>query len=136
MLALLLAAALQPTTIQKSTGWCSPNIANVAGNVTVNCIGADPRALKRLNEQLSHKKLELADKIREADEWTTRYKELEARLSASGDDSVLSHQAEDYLHQGDLEKAGATLDQILGPEDKQTARTAANHYTRALVYEL
>src|SRR5664280_2592935 len=83
-----------PTIVQRSSGWCSPNISNVVGNVTVNCIGVDPRALKRLNAELDQKNLQLADKIREADEWTARYKELEARLSEAGDDSALSLQAE------------------------------------------
>src|SRR5664279_4418178 len=98
---LVVMAAVQqpgPTTVQQSSGWCSPNIANVVGNVTVNCIGVDPRALARLNAELNRKNLQLADKIREADEWTARYKELEGRLSEAGDDSVLSHQAEEYLH--------------------------------------
>jgi len=123
-------------TVQKTSGWCSPAIANVIGNVTVNCIGVDPRALKRLNVELSRKSLELAEKIREADEWTTRYKELEARLGEAPDDKVLSHQAEEYLHQGELEKAGAILDQILANEEKQIDTTAANHFNRALVFEL
>ena len=136
-LAVLSAQQQTPVTIvQKTSGWCSPAIANVVGNVTVNCIGVDPRALKRLNAELSRKNLQLADRIHEADEWTTRYKELEARLSEAGDDSELSHQAEEYLHEGELEKAGAILDQILGKEDKQTDRTAANHYNRGLVFEL
>ena len=26
------------TIVQKTSGWCSPAIANVVGNVTVNCI--------------------------------------------------------------------------------------------------
>src|SRR5271157_3830927 len=135
ILALVVMAALQqpaPTIMQKSSGWCSPNIANVAGNVTVNCIGVDPRALLRLNAELGRKNIQLADKIREADEWTTRYKELETQLTAAGDDSVLSKQADEYLHQGELEKAGAILDQLLGSEEKQIDRTAANHYNRAL----
>ena len=50
------------------------------GNVTVNCIGVDPRALKRLNAELDRENLQLADKIREPDEWTTKYKELEDQL--------------------------------------------------------
>lgn len=139
LITLMFIAALQQapvTIVQKTSGWCSPAIANVVGNVTVNCIGVDPRALKLLNTELSRKNLQLAEKIREADEWTKRYKELEARLNQSGDDSALSRQAEEYLHQGDLEKAGDILDQILGSEDKQTAQTAANHFNRALVFEL
>ena len=55
----------------------------------------------------------LADKIREADEWTSRYQELEAGLREAGDDTALSRQAEEYLHEGELEKAGRILDQIL-----------------------
>lgn len=134
----VLAATEQPAPniVQKSSGWCSPNIAYVAGNVTVNCIGVDPRALNRLNAELNRKNLQLADKISEADEWTARYKELEAQLSAAGNDSVLSRQAEEYLHQGELEKAAAILDQILGSEEKQVDVIAANHFNRALVFDL
>src|SRR5260370_22108717 len=126
----ILVAALQEapvTIVQKSSGWCSPNIANVAGNVTVNCIGVDPRALKRLNAQLDRKNLQLADKIREADEWTSKYKELEAQLDRGGHHIALSNQAQEYLHQGELDKAGAILDNILPEEDKQTERAAADH---------
>jgi hypothetical protein len=126
----------QPALVQKSSGWCSPNIANVIGNVTVNCIGVDPRALKHLNAELDRKNLQLADRIRDADDWTAKYKELEAQLGKAGNDSVLSQQAEEYLHEGELEKAGAVLDQILGGEEKQIDRIAANHYNRALVFEL
>ena len=136
---LLLMAALQqtPATImQKSSGWCSPNIANVTGNVTVNCIGVDPRALRRLNAQLNRKSLQLTDKIREADEWAAKYKELEARLNEAGDDKVLSRKAEEYLHQGELEKAGTILDKIIYKEDAQAHQTAANHYNRGLVFQL
>lgn len=139
LIPLIAIAAVQQapvTLVQKTSGWCSPVIANVVGNVTVNCIGVDPRALKRLNVELSRKNLQLADKIHEANEWTNKYKELETQLSKAGDDSVLSKQAEEYLHEGELEKAGAILDQILGAEDKQTDRTAANHFNRALVFEL
>src|SRR5580698_160663 len=137
-ISLVAIAAMQaaPAIVQKSSGWCSPNIANVSGNVTVNCIGVDPRALQQLNARLNRTNLQLNDKINEANEWTRRYKELEVRLSQAGDDSELAHQAEEYLHQGELEKAGAILDQVLGSEDKQTDSTAANHYNRALVFEL
>ena len=124
------------TIIQKTGGWCSPAIANVTGNVTVTCIGVDPRALKRLNEELNQRTLQLADKVREADKWTQRYKELEKRLNSVGDDSLLSHRAEKYLHEGELEQAGAVLDKILRNEESQIDRTAANHYNRALVFTL
>src|SRR5438552_3505347 len=95
LLSLAIAAgqATQRVSVQQSSGWCSPNIANVIGNVTVNCIGVDPRALKRLNAELSRKNLELADRIRQANEWTTRYKELESQLQRSGDNTRLRRQA-------------------------------------------
>src|SRR5215831_21140537 len=95
LIPLVLMAAQQPPPpfVQTSSGWCSPNIANVTGTVTVNCIGVDPRALKRLNAELNRKNLQLADKIREANEWTIRYKELGARLNTDGGDSALSRQA-------------------------------------------
>jgi tetratricopeptide (TPR) repeat protein len=140
MLILLVVVAAQQqapvTIVQKTSGWCSPAIANVVGNVTVNCIGVDPRALKRLNERLSAMKLDRDKAVQAADEWTSRYKELGTQLSQAGDDTALSHQAEEYLHEGELEKAGAILDQVLGSEEKQIDRTAANHYNRALVFEL
>jgi tetratricopeptide (TPR) repeat protein len=124
------------TIVQKTSGWCSPAIANVVGNVTVNCIGVDPRALKRLNAQLSAMNLDRDKAVQVADEWTGRYKELEARLREASDDSELSREAEEYLHEGELEKAGAILDKILGSEEQQIDRTAANHYNRALVFEM
>jgi tetratricopeptide (TPR) repeat protein len=134
---LFLASEQSPVIVSQSTGgWCSPAIANVVGNVTVNCIGVDPRALRRLNEQLTSKNIELGDKIREANEWADRYHELERRLANAGDDTELSHHAEEYLHAGELEKAGEILDQILAKEEKEEDLIAANHYNRALVFEL
>src|SRR5271167_2387536 len=134
--AILVAQQAQPATVQKSSGWCSPNISNVAGNVTVNCIGVDPRALNRLNQHLVEMKLDRDKAVQVANEWTAKYKELEAQLSKAGDDSVLSRQAEEYLHEGELEKAGAILDQILAKEEPNVSRTAANHYNRGLIFEL
>jgi hypothetical protein len=72
---LLAAVAAQAPTVvrQTTTGWCSPIITNVTGNVTVNCIGVDPRALKRLNAELNRTSKELSGKIDEANEWAERY---------------------------------------------------------------
>lgn len=50
--------------------------------------------------------------------------------------SSLSRKAEAYLHEGDLDEAGKTLDLILGQEEKQIDRTAADRYNRALVFLL
>jgi len=136
---LVIVAALQQvaaTTVQKTSGWCSPNIANVLGNVTVNCIGVDPRALKRLNERLIEMKLDRDKAVQVADEWTTKYKELETQLRAAGDDGVLSRQAEEYLRQGELEKAEATLKQLVSSGKKTVDAVASHNYQLALVLEL
>lgn len=45
-----------PQGVQLSTESCSPNTAAVMGNLTVNCIGLDPRALRRLNAELDPKR--------------------------------------------------------------------------------
>jgi hypothetical protein len=106
-LALLSMSLPQHDVVQRSTGWCSPNVAYVVGNVTINCIGVDPRALKRLNKELSKKNEDLSKKIQEANEWAQRYHELEKLLKDTDDD--LSRRAAEYLHQGDLKKAGEIL---------------------------
>jgi hypothetical protein len=141
MIAVLLlaavAAAQAPAVIHQSTsGWCSPVIANVVGNVTVNCIGVDPRALSRLNAQLAGKNQQLAAKIAEANDWVDRYHELEAQLRLAGANRELSKQAEDYVHQGEFEKARTVLDQLLKEDAKEQDRIAGDYYQRGLLAEL
>src|SRR6185369_803755 len=135
---LLAIAAAQSTGVirQSTTGWCSPTIANVIGNVTVTCIGVDSRALKCLNAQLSKKNQELAAKIGEANEWVERYRELEASLKTFGSNSKLSLQAEEYLRQNKLEKAKNILNNILKEDEHEEDRIASDHYNRGLIAEL
>jgi Tfp pilus assembly protein PilF len=132
----LLHAAKQTTIRQTTTGWCSPVFANVTGNVIVTCIGVDPSALERLNTLLGREKLRNDELTRRANEWAEKYHELGKRLAEAGQDSELSRQAEEYLHHGELDKAGTILDKILSKEEKDVDRTAANHYNRALAFEL
>ena len=138
--ALLLAfamAAEAPTVIHQSTsGWCSPVIANVTGNVTVNCIGVDPRALNRLNAQLAKKNQQLSATIAEANQWVDRYHELENQLKQSGVNPELSKQAQEYIHQGDFERARTVLDQLIKADEKEVDRVAADYYQRGLLAEL
>lgn len=62
---------------------------------------------------------------------------MDHQVQGAGDNSYpLSRQAEEYLHEGELEKAGAILDQIMGKEEKEVDQFAANHYNRAPVFEL
>src|SRR5208337_2137939 len=133
---IVISAQSQPAIVQESTGWCSPNIANVVGKVTLTCIGVDPRALKRLNAELQRKNLKLEEKISEADEWTKRYKELEEQLSRAGDQNALSRQAEEYLHAGKLEKAEAVLRRAAESGEKEVDQIAGNQYRLGLVLEL
>ena len=98
---------------QSTQGWCSPAVADVGGNVEVVCQGVDPRALARLNELLDKKDLELQDKMREAELWAKRYREVKTSLTheAAIDERALKAKA--YLQAGELGKAGALLDELL-----------------------
>src|ERR1035437_2296916 len=79
------------TTVTQSTqGWCSPATTNVQGHVTIICQGINPRALRRLNELLDIKDLELKRKIQEAEEWATRYQELQDRLLVQSPNNPLA----------------------------------------------
>jgi tetratricopeptide (TPR) repeat protein len=138
LISVVMAALSQapPAIVQETTEWCRPAITHVLGKITVNCIGVDPMALQRLNAELSQKNLQLADTIREADEWAARYAVLAAQLNKAGDDSALSRQAMQYLRAGKLEKAGTVLDQILGVEEPNVDLVAVHQYNRAQLYEL
>ena len=136
-LAILLLWQQGPTAVpQVMGGWCRPAIVNVSGKVTVNCVGVDPRALHRLNAQLNQRDLELVEKVRQANEWAERYHELEKQLEESGEGHGLSRQVAEHLHQGELEKAGAVLDQILTKGEPRADDAAAHHYNLGLILEM
>ena len=119
ILLMSVAAGGQPDTRGVQLSRCSPNTSAAIGNLTVNCIGVDPRALSRLNAELNPRDMQLAQKVREANEWAKWYKDLEAWLAHGTNENALAGQAEECLHQGDLEKAGTILDQILSTGEKQ-----------------
>ena len=98
---------------QSTTGWCAPAVADVEGNVTINCQGVDPKALARLNELLDLKDLQLADKIKEAEDWARQYQELLERLESQGDDSELAKRPESLIREGQFEEAGLILDELI-----------------------
>lgn len=123
-------------TDQRTEGWCSPAVADVKGNVTINCTGVDPQAMKRLNELLDKKDVELSQRIKDAEEWAARYRELLARIEKQGDDSELSRKAEELIKTGKLEEAGKILDEIIAKQEKQVEKLANNHYTRGQVFLL
>lgn len=115
---------------------CSPVVANVVGDVNITCIGVDPRALEALNIQLRQRKLDIAAKVREANSWTAKYLQLDNNLREYKGDRKLAGLAEEYLHQGDLEKAGEILDQILAKDAADEYWIAASHFNLAQIYTL
>jgi tetratricopeptide (TPR) repeat protein len=121
---------------QHTEGWCSPAVADTKGNVTVICQGVDPKALQRLNELLDKKDLELQEKIRQAEDWAHRYRDLKAQLSKDSPTNALAQQALTLVEEGKLDEAGALLDRLLEQEEADIDQTAANHFRRAQVFAL
>lgn len=121
-------AAVVEQVQQSTQGWCSPAVSGTGGNVTIVCMGVDPRAMDRLNELLDKKDLELADKVRQAEEWARRYHaledqlaELKAQPAGPGDGGDLAGQAEAALSRGELDTAGALLDKSIAQQEAQRA---------------
>ena len=144
---------------QESRGPCSPTIANVDGNVTIHydagaCSGADlklieelkkilspfladyPKTVKRLQELLDKKDVELAGKGKEVQDWVGKYEDLSRRLEEQAGDDELSRKAFELLQEGDLERAGTLLDEILARDEMHVDRAARNHFNRALAFQL
>jgi hypothetical protein len=134
--AILILFQFAATLPQTSGEWCKPVITNVTGKVTVNCTGIDPRALDVLNAELARTNVELNEKVRRANLWAERYKQVEKRLEEAGVTSELARTAQDYLRRGALKEAGEVLDRIIAQEGKALPRLASDHFSRALVYEL
>ena len=157
------AAAQAPAAAGKtgsvSSGGCSPNIvAGASGPATVRlvgvCKGVDPRLVKdltatlqkflaqfpktipNLNELLGRKNVELARKVREAEDWARRYSELSKRLEEAAGGDELSKQAAQSLKAGSLTRAEALLQQQLSKDQQQVDRTARDHFHLGMVYDL
>jgi len=102
----------------------------------VNCIGVDPMALQRLNAELSQKNLQLADTIREADEWAARMLCSRHSSTRRATTALSRDRRRNTCARGKLEKAGTVLDQILGVEEPNVDLVAVHQYNRAQLYEL
>jgi Flp pilus assembly protein TadD len=116
--------------------WCSPVTSNVTGKVAVHCIGIDPRALDVLNAEFDRTSQQLDERILQANLWAEKYKQLERSLQEAGDTNEVSRQAQDFLRAGQFTQAGAALDRLIVLEQKTLDRLAADHYNRAVVYQL
>jgi tetratricopeptide (TPR) repeat protein len=151
------------TNTQTSSGSCSPTIVGSGnGPITVQLPGCavDPQSEKRLiglvekffaqfpdarrnqatidnlNELLIVSKTELANKVQEVEEWTTKYRELSDRLAVQPADDELSKQAADALKKGNLGRAESLLKDLLAKDEKQVERVARNHFNLGSVYNL
>ena len=93
--------------VQSTSGWCSPAIANVKGNVTIKCIGVSPEALEILNKRLLSSNLKAQERLVEANRWAARYHKLLDELNGSTDaDSV---QLRQLIEQGKFQSAERIL---------------------------
>lgn len=137
----------QATTItQVSTGWCSPNIANVSGSVTIHCQGVDPKAMEKLNAHLRqvqstfhHAQVDLKNALLEAERFRKSYLELEGVLASFHGNSQLAKEATGFLHQGKLEEVAATLNRMFlvsGAGGHADPQFALERYSLGLAYQL
>ena len=134
-------SAAAAETQQLTSGANSPAIIGNDNKVIYNDI--DARALKRLNDELDAKDLTIAQKIKEAEEWARKYRELDRQLTetrsqaaAKGADETLLKTAQNLLHEGKLEEAGKIYDQLLSHAEPDVDRAAQYHFSRAQIYAL
>lgn len=98
---------------QSSSGWCSPNIANVGGNVTVYCNGVSPKYLKRLNDELARTKKTVADQIKLAEFYARSYHELVDLLATMPGRTAVIVQVKALISDSDLEEADTVLKEVV-----------------------
>src|SRR5205823_536775 len=118
------AITFQQSVTQHSSGNCSPNVHDVLGNVTIQfegsgCGSLDPVAVRNLNrfladfpktqrrlqELLDKKDIELSAKVKETEEWASKYRDLSERLQEQPADDDLSRRAALLLRDNDLDGA-------------------------------
>ena len=110
---------------------------------TFICNGVDPRAMKRLNDDLDRMDLNLQQKTVEANEWARKYNELNAQfeetkkqLAAKGEDPILVQTAQDLLHQGKLDEARKIYDRLIASDEGNVDRAAQDYFDRACIFQL
>jgi len=121
------------------TGGGGPAVLGDNNQVIVN--GIDPRALKRLNDLLDAKSWASTQKLRGADEWADKYRELdkqltESRANADKDAAALIETAQEALHAGKFEEAGAIYDRLIALDAPDINRLAQDHFNRAQILAL
>jgi len=133
----VIGSALASTPVNQVThGWCSPAVANVTGDVTINCQGIDPKIVAVLNNVLRVKDKQLTEAVNLANDWIARYQQLESSFSQIDNPSEQEKLAYELLKEGHLEEAGKLLDELIDKEDEVLKRIASTHFNRAKVYSL
>lgn len=136
MLAFPLAAKAEQI-IQVTTGWCSPTVANVIGNVVIKCVGVPPPVHKRLTEELARLKvthhLETQQLVDQANNWARAYKKLNERLQQLPGNPAEAQEIRQLIANGQIEAAAVRVDAGIERYDKQLATLAEYHYLRASI---
>ena len=73
-------------------------------------------------------------KLQEAEKWSQKYHELEIQLAKL--EGKLTSQIQQAFKQGDLNKTGQLLEQIIGKQRMDAKKLANIHYLRSKIYEL
>ncbi|MDR4469547.1 MAG: tetratricopeptide repeat protein [Nitrospira sp.] len=109
----------------------------------MKCEGVNPKVVDRLIELLDQRDNELGQarqsldaKIKEANDWISRYNDLEARLAGLSETSELAKQAKALLDRGELQQAGQLYDQVLEGQEKEMRTLAENHFSRGQIHGL
>lgn len=126
----------QSVVYQSTSGWCSPSIANVAGDVTVICNGVSPKALQKLNIHLNATLKSLRDKVIEAEMWAQRYHDLRRELTNLRAPAATLESIKDLIERGELDQAADALGRIIEQETGTIDYFAQCHFLRGQVEEL
>ena len=121
---LMLSLAHADSTEQNTKGWCSPAVNETDGNVTINCHGVSPKIVKRLEELLDKKDVDLIKVQEEVDHWLKKYNELKNQLAQRPATDELAAKAKALLDTGDLEGAEALLKKSLAQNLARRAQLA------------
>lgn len=120
--------------IQMTSGWCSPTVANVIGNVTIICNGVSPAALRTLNQELNRLQLQSDQRLQYAERWAFRYSLLKSEADQAITSPVEIKEINRLILDGNLEGATRQLDERINYLERQKPIRAELYYLRANIY--
>src|SRR5688572_27321880 len=97
---------------QESKGHCSPNIANVNGNVTITASCLDPKVVEIFLTHINAQQKSYKEKEKEVQNWIMRYNELLNRVGAAKAHEELRQQVTSALQKGNFDLAGKFQEKI------------------------